>query len=226
MITIYGRWFNIGVCESDDGWIALAGTRMETAVADRLRSPAPRPVSDARQRPCNLRCPTKNIPAVPLARPCSASRRSSLRCAGDRFAAASARRCSTASRSRSRLLRRPGPTWRRPRRSRLAPPALTERDAAATDAVDEFAPPAPVSGTELAEAPVADRFAPPSTTSRRARIAFYVVIDRRAHAARRRAGHVSFPGFDRDVLAGRPARRSSSSARSPDARSGRCATRR
>jgi ribosomal protein L11 methyltransferase len=27
VMTVYRRWFNIGVCESDDGWIALAGTR-------------------------------------------------------------------------------------------------------------------------------------------------------------------------------------------------------
>jgi ribosomal protein L11 methyltransferase len=33
VITSYGRWFNIGICASDDGWIALAGTRMESAVA-------------------------------------------------------------------------------------------------------------------------------------------------------------------------------------------------
>ena len=27
VVTVYRRWFNIGVCASDDGWIALAGTR-------------------------------------------------------------------------------------------------------------------------------------------------------------------------------------------------------
>ena len=27
VMTVYRRWFTIGVCESDDGWIALAGTR-------------------------------------------------------------------------------------------------------------------------------------------------------------------------------------------------------
>lgn len=27
LIAAYGRWFNIKVCESDDGWVALAGTR-------------------------------------------------------------------------------------------------------------------------------------------------------------------------------------------------------
>ena len=33
VITTYERWFNIGVCASDDGWIALAGTRTGSAVA-------------------------------------------------------------------------------------------------------------------------------------------------------------------------------------------------
>jgi ribosomal protein L11 methyltransferase len=28
VIMVYRQWFNIGVCESDDGWIALAGTRV------------------------------------------------------------------------------------------------------------------------------------------------------------------------------------------------------
>lgn len=28
VMTVYRRWFNIAVCESDDGWIALAGTRL------------------------------------------------------------------------------------------------------------------------------------------------------------------------------------------------------
>jgi ribosomal protein L11 methyltransferase len=27
VMTVYRRWFNIGVCEGDDGWVALAGTR-------------------------------------------------------------------------------------------------------------------------------------------------------------------------------------------------------
>ena len=27
VIDAYARWFNIGVCESEDGWVALAGTR-------------------------------------------------------------------------------------------------------------------------------------------------------------------------------------------------------
>jgi len=27
VIGAYERWFNIAVCESEDGWIALAGTR-------------------------------------------------------------------------------------------------------------------------------------------------------------------------------------------------------
>jgi ribosomal protein L11 methyltransferase len=31
VMTVYRRWFNIGVCESDDGWIALAGTRQDRA---------------------------------------------------------------------------------------------------------------------------------------------------------------------------------------------------
>ena len=29
VMPVYRRWFNIGVCESDDGWIALAGTRRD-----------------------------------------------------------------------------------------------------------------------------------------------------------------------------------------------------
>ncbi len=31
LIAVYRRWFNIGVCESEDGWIALAGTRRSRA---------------------------------------------------------------------------------------------------------------------------------------------------------------------------------------------------
>ena len=27
LIAVYRRWFNIGVCESEDGWITLTGTR-------------------------------------------------------------------------------------------------------------------------------------------------------------------------------------------------------
>jgi ribosomal protein L11 methyltransferase len=27
VVAVYRRWFNIGVCESDEGWISLAGTR-------------------------------------------------------------------------------------------------------------------------------------------------------------------------------------------------------
>lgn len=58
-------------------------------------------------------------------------------------------------------------------------PTLTERHAPATDAAEEFAPAGADSGADsgadVAGTPVADRFAPPSTTSRRARIAFYVV---------------------------------------------------
>ncbi|MEO8306360.1 MAG: 50S ribosomal protein L11 methyltransferase [Betaproteobacteria bacterium] len=30
VMTVYRRWFNIAVCESDDGWVALAGTRLDT----------------------------------------------------------------------------------------------------------------------------------------------------------------------------------------------------
>ena len=31
VIAAYRRWFNIGVCESEDGWIALSGTRNAAA---------------------------------------------------------------------------------------------------------------------------------------------------------------------------------------------------
>jgi ribosomal protein L11 methyltransferase len=31
LIGVYRRWFNIGVCEIDDGWIALAGVRRARA---------------------------------------------------------------------------------------------------------------------------------------------------------------------------------------------------
>jgi ribosomal protein L11 methyltransferase len=31
LIAVYRRWFNIGVCDSDDGWITLAGTRRARA---------------------------------------------------------------------------------------------------------------------------------------------------------------------------------------------------
>jgi ribosomal protein L11 methyltransferase len=31
LIGVYRRWFNIGVCEIDDGWIALAGIRRARA---------------------------------------------------------------------------------------------------------------------------------------------------------------------------------------------------
>jgi ribosomal protein L11 methyltransferase len=31
VIAAYGRWFNIRVCESEDGWVALAGTRTASA---------------------------------------------------------------------------------------------------------------------------------------------------------------------------------------------------
>jgi ribosomal protein L11 methyltransferase len=31
LIAVYRRWFNIGVCESEDGWITLAGTRSSRA---------------------------------------------------------------------------------------------------------------------------------------------------------------------------------------------------
>jgi ribosomal protein L11 methyltransferase len=31
VMTVYGRWFNIGVCERDEGWCALAGTRNGSA---------------------------------------------------------------------------------------------------------------------------------------------------------------------------------------------------
>jgi ribosomal protein L11 methyltransferase len=31
VIAIYGQWFNIGICASDDGWIVLAGKRRESA---------------------------------------------------------------------------------------------------------------------------------------------------------------------------------------------------
>ena len=31
LIAVYRRWFNIGVCESEDGWITLAGTRRSRA---------------------------------------------------------------------------------------------------------------------------------------------------------------------------------------------------
>ena len=31
VIDGYARWFNIGVCESEDGWVALAGTRTASA---------------------------------------------------------------------------------------------------------------------------------------------------------------------------------------------------
>ena len=31
LIAAYRRWFNIGVCESEDGWITLAGTRRSRA---------------------------------------------------------------------------------------------------------------------------------------------------------------------------------------------------
>ena len=34
VMTVYRRWFNIGICESDDGWIALAGTRQGSERAD------------------------------------------------------------------------------------------------------------------------------------------------------------------------------------------------
>jgi ribosomal protein L11 methyltransferase len=30
VINVYQRWFNIGVCESEDGWVALAGTRTDS----------------------------------------------------------------------------------------------------------------------------------------------------------------------------------------------------
>jgi ribosomal protein L11 methyltransferase len=33
LIAVYRRWFNIDVCESDDGWMALAGTRHRRAHA-------------------------------------------------------------------------------------------------------------------------------------------------------------------------------------------------
>jgi ribosomal protein L11 methyltransferase len=33
LIAEYRRWFNIGVCESDDGWVTLAGTRRGLAHA-------------------------------------------------------------------------------------------------------------------------------------------------------------------------------------------------
>jgi ribosomal protein L11 methyltransferase len=33
VIATYTQWFNIGVCAEDDGWIALAGIRMESALA-------------------------------------------------------------------------------------------------------------------------------------------------------------------------------------------------
>jgi len=33
LIGVYRRWFNIGVCESEDGWITLAGTRRSRARA-------------------------------------------------------------------------------------------------------------------------------------------------------------------------------------------------
>jgi ribosomal protein L11 methyltransferase len=33
VITTYRRWFNIRVCASDDGWIALAGTRTDSVAA-------------------------------------------------------------------------------------------------------------------------------------------------------------------------------------------------
>lgn len=33
VVTAYEHWFNIGVCESDDGWTALAGTRRGGATA-------------------------------------------------------------------------------------------------------------------------------------------------------------------------------------------------
>ena len=31
VMTVYGRWFTIGVCERDEGWCALAGTRTGSA---------------------------------------------------------------------------------------------------------------------------------------------------------------------------------------------------
>jgi len=31
LIGVYRRWFNIGVYESDDGWVALTGTRRARA---------------------------------------------------------------------------------------------------------------------------------------------------------------------------------------------------
>jgi ribosomal protein L11 methyltransferase len=31
VMTVYGRWFTIGVCERDEGWCALAGTRIGSA---------------------------------------------------------------------------------------------------------------------------------------------------------------------------------------------------
>jgi len=42
VITVYRQWFNIGVCESDDGWIALAGTRFDNERAPGSDPAAPR----------------------------------------------------------------------------------------------------------------------------------------------------------------------------------------
>jgi len=33
VVAVYRRWFNIGVCESDEGWISLAGTRRSGVLA-------------------------------------------------------------------------------------------------------------------------------------------------------------------------------------------------
>jgi ribosomal protein L11 methyltransferase len=70
VMTVYDRWFTIGVCERDEGWCALAEPAPE-ALPDPavLRPPALVP----------LRCPTKNTPAARLARRCSASRRPARR---------------------------------------------------------------------------------------------------------------------------------------------------
>ena len=93
----------IGVrAKGEDGWVALVGARTRLTPESRLIAVAVPP-----------RCPKKNTPAVPAARPCSASRRSSSRFARARCAAGIARRCSTASRNRFRSPRDPS----RPRRT-------------------------------------------------------------------------------------------------------------
>ena len=114
--TLYRRWFNIARLRKRGRLGRACGNAQRKC---RLNGDGPRPARFADPRlpsPRIPRCPEKNTPAVPVARPCSGSCRNNSRCARDRSAAGSARRCSTGSRSRSRSRRRSAPMSRRARR--------------------------------------------------------------------------------------------------------------